>query len=334
MKFVDFLKDKVGLLILNFSFLIFISLVIIFSPLQQIYFDTIVYIFLTNLIFLSLYIGISYYKKNRFLNLLKEDINVSRLTQTDLFKLTNEEKLYIDYLKNFQQQWENSVIEIQSKSQANSEIMDMWVHDIKIPISILKLIIERNEDPSCEDLLDKMDNEIMRIENSVERVLYLSRLEDFHNDFLIHEVQIEKLLREVVRRYSKYFISKKIKFTLENVNYTCLSDKKWLLFIFDQLINNALKYTETGGSISITGVKNSTSILITIRDTGCGIKKEDLNRIFNKGFTGNNGRNNTKSTGLGLYLVKELCAKLEHDISVTSVYNEYTEFNIVLKNNI
>ncbi|WP_017415268.1 sensor histidine kinase [Clostridium tunisiense] len=334
MKFIDFLKDKVGLLIFNFSFLIFISLVIIFSPLQQIYFDTILYIFLTNLIFLSLYLSISYYKKNRFLNSLKEDINVSRLTQTDLFKLTNEEKLYIDYLKNFQQQWEDSVNEIQSKSQTNSEIMDMWVHDIKIPISILKLIIERNEDPSCEELLDKMDNEIMRIENSVERVLYLSRLEDFHNDFLIHEVQIEKLLREVIRRYSKYFISKKIKFTLENVNYTCLSDKKWLLFIFDQLINNALKYTETGGSISITGVKNSTSIIITIRDTGCGIKKEDLNRIFNKGFTGNNGRNNTKSTGLGLYLVKELCAKLEHHIHVTSLYNEHTEFNIVLKNNI
>jgi signal transduction histidine kinase len=334
MRFIDFIKDKAGLLIFNFSFLAFIVLVIIFSPLETILFDTILYIIISNLIFLAFYTGISYYKKNKFFNSLNEDININRFNDINLFKLTNEEKLYVKYLKNYQKQCEDSISEIRNNFQKNSEIMDMWVHDIKIPISILKLIIERNDDSSCEQVLDKIDNEIMRIENSVERILYLSRLEDFHNDFIIQEVQLGKLLREVIRRYSKYFISKKIKFTLTNVDHICLSDKKWLLFIFDQVINNALKYTETGDSISIIGEKKDSSLMITIRDTGCGIKKEDLNRIFNKGFTGNNGRNNTKSTGLGLYLVKELCNKLDHGIYVNSIYNEFTEFTITFKQNI
>lgn len=334
MRFIDFIKDKFGLFIFNFSFLAFVILVIIFSPLDIILLDTISYIVIVNLIFLSLYICISYYKKNIFFHSLSECININRFNDINLFKLTNEEKIYVKLLKNCQEQWEDSMNKISNNFQRNTEIMDMWVHDIKMPISILKLIIERNENPSCEQLLDKIDNEVMRIENSVERVLYLSRLEDFHNDFLIQEVQLEKILREIIRRYSKYFISKKIKFNLDNVAFICLSDKKWLSFIFDQLINNALKYTESEDSISITGEKKDNSLIVIIRDTGCGIKKEDLNRIFNKGFTGNNGRNNAKSTGLGLYLVKELCNKLEHNIIVNSIYNEFTEFIIVFKQNI
>lgn len=334
MRFIDFIKDKFELFIFNFSFLAFVILVIIFSPLDIILLDTISYIVIVNLIFLSFYICISYYKKNGFFHSLIEGININRFNDINLFKLTNEEKIYVKLLKNYQEQWEDSMNKISNNFQRNTEIMDMWVHDIKIPISILKLIIERNEDPSCEQLLDKIDNEVMRIENSVERVLYLSRLEDFHNDFLIQEVQLEKMLREIIRRYSKYFISKKIKLNLDNLDFICLSDKKWLSFIFDQLINNALKYTESEGSISITGEKEDNSLIVIIRDTGCGIKKEDLNRIFNKGFTGNNGRNNAKSTGLGLYLVKELCNKLEHNIIVNSIYNEYTEFIIVFQQNI
>ncbi|HAK43167.1 MAG TPA: sensor histidine kinase [Clostridium sp.] len=334
MRFIDFLKDRFELFIFNFSFLAFVILVIIFSPLDIILFDTISYIIIVDLIFLSFYICISYYRKNKFFNLLSEGINIDRISTINLFKLTNEEKIYVKFLKDYQEQWEDYINEIRNNFQGNTEIMDMWVHDIKIPISILKLIIDRNEDSYHEQLLDKIDNEVMRIENSVERVLYLSRLEDFHNDFLIKEVQLEKILREIIRRYSKYFISKKIKLILNNIDYVCLSDKKWLSFIFDQLINNALKYTESGGSISITGEKKDNSFIVIIRDTGCGIKKEDLNRIFNKGFTGNNGRNNAKSTGLGLYLVKELCNKLEHDIVVNSIYNEYTEFIVIFKQSI
>ncbi|MEG2788639.1 MAG: ATP-binding protein [Romboutsia sp.] len=117
---------------------------------------------------------------------------------------------------------------------------------------------------------------------------------------------------------------------LDNLNYTVLSYKKWLLFIFGQLIGNALKYTDSNDSISIRSQVLSNYIFVKINDTRCGIKEEDLNRIFDKCFTGNNGRNNAKSTSLSLYLVKELCSNLNHTIEVNSSYGEYSEFVIKL----
>jgi signal transduction histidine kinase len=328
MKFIDFIKDKLGLLIFNFSFLIFTILVIMFSPLDIILFDTIFYITIINLVFLSVYLTISYIRKNKFFSLLKEGVYTNSFNDVSLLKLSNEEKKYLMLFKNHQKQCEDIINDATDIFEENSEVLNMWVHDIKMPISIIKIIIEGNESPYCEKTLNKIDTELMRIENSVERVLYLSRLDNFHKDFLIHEVDVEQVLREIIRKYSKYFIEKKVKLNLENVSHNILSDKKWLSFVFDQIISNALNYTQCEDSISIIGEKKDKTFKITIRDTGCGIKKEDLNRIFEKGFTGNNGRNNTKSTGLGLYLAKELCDKLGHSLSVNSIYNEYTEFTI------
>ncbi|WP_250859224.1 sensor histidine kinase [Oceanirhabdus seepicola] len=267
------------------------------------------------------------------MTLLDECIDTNNLNKVSLFKINNEEKQCLKLIKTYKKQTEDIINNTTDKFKENKEFMDIWVHDIKMPISILKIIIERNQVPECEKLLDKIDDEVTRIENSVERVLYLSRLESFHKDFLIQEVNLEKVVREIIRKYSKYFIANKIKLSLENVNYYALSDKKWLLFIFDQIISNALKYTESDDSISIIGEKTDNTFKVIIKDTGCGIKKEDLDRIFEKGFTGSRGRNMMKSTGLGLYLAKELCNKLGHHIHVHSKYNEYTEFIIVFKEN-
>lgn len=333
MKFIDFLKDKYSLLIFNFSFLTITILVIVFSPLDIILFDTIFYITILNLTFLVFYLILSYIRKNKFLTFLDESIDINNLNKVSMFKINNEEKQYLKLIKAYKKQTEDIINFNNDKFKENKEFMDIWVHDIKMPISILKILIERNQGPECEKLLDKIDDEVTRIENSVERVLYLSRLDAFHKDFLIQEVNLEKIIREVIRKYSKYFISNKIKLNLENINSYALSDKKWLSFIFDQIISNALKYTESHDSISILGEKKGNTFNIIIKDTGCGIKKEDISRIFEKGFTGSSGRNNVKSTGLGLYLAKELSTKLGHQIRVTSKYNEYTEFTITFKSN-
>lgn len=333
MKFIDFIKDKLELFIFNFSFLIFTILVIMFSPLDVILFDTIFYITIINLIFFSFYLIISYIRKNKFLNLLKEGVSANCFNEVRLLKISNEQNKCLELIKDYQKKCENTINAANDIFEENSEVLNMWVHDVKMPISIIKIIIERNESTYCEKTLDKIDNEVMRIENSVERVLYLSRLDNFHKDFFIHEVNLEKVIREVIRKYSKYFIANRVKLNLENVSHTILSDKKWLLFIFDQVISNALKYTQCEDSISLIGEKKGNTFIVIIKDTGCGIKKEDLNRIFEKGFTGNNGRSNAKSTGLGLYLAKELCEKLDHGIYVASIYNEYTEVSIIFKEN-
>lgn len=328
MKLIDFIKDKLGVIIFNFSFLIFVVLVIIFSPLDAIIFDTIFYITTVNLLFLSLYLIISYIRKNKFLNLLKEGVDTNSFNDVGLFKMSNEDNVYLKLMKNYKNQCENIINASTDLFNQNKDILNMWVHDIKMPISIIKLIIERNENTYFEKVLDRVDNQVMRIENCVERVLYLSRIDDFHRDFLIHQVNLEEVIKEIIKKYSKYFIANKVNLSLEDIAHNILSDKKWLIFILDQIISNSLKYTQCGDSISIACQEKDNILKMIIRDTGCGIKKEDLNRIFDKGFTGNNGRNNAKSTGLGLYLVKELCEKLDYEISVHSIYNEYTEFII------
>lgn len=333
MKFIDFLKDKIGLLLFNFIFLFFTVLVVIFSPIDESLVSSVTYIIIINLVLLALYLSISYFRISRLLNVLKDDINSNSFREITLLKPNNEESIYLDIIKQYEEKFELILNENDNKFEENKSIMNMWVHDIKMPISIIKIIIEQNEAPTFENTLGEIDNEIMRIENAVERVLYFSRLENFHRDFLVQEVNIEKIVREVIRKYSKYFIANKIKLQLDNLDYTILSDKKWLIFIFDQLIGNSLKYTDKNGFISIfSELNNDNFIEVHIKDDGCGIKKEDLNRIFEKGFTGNNGRNNAKSTGLGLFLVKELCDKLEHKVEVKSIYGEFSEFIIHFSN--
>ncbi|CZR96911.1 Sensor histidine kinase GraS [Clostridioides difficile] len=274
---------------------------------------------------------ISYIKKNKFLNNIKNDIAQINSHDIELIKCKNEEKIYLNTIKNYQYKCNKIINNNVKKFEENKEIMSMWVHDIKMPIAIIKLTLEQNEDLIDEKISNDIDNEIFRIENSVEKILYLSKLEDFHKDFLIQEVNIEKIIRDIIRKYSKYFISKKIILGLNNLNFKVLSDEKWLYFIFEQLLSNSLKYSSLGDNISIYCKTTKNYLQLRVEDTGCGIKKEDLNRIFNKGFTGNNGRNNAKSTGLGLYLAKELCDKLGHKIDVDSEYNQYTKFTITFK---
>ncbi|RDY26773.1 sensor histidine kinase [Romboutsia weinsteinii] len=334
MRFLDFLKDKIGLLVFNFIFLFFTVLVVLLSPIGESLIGSVIYIIVINLVLISLFLVISYFRKSKLLSALKEDINTNSFREITFLKPNNEESIYIDIIKQYEKKCEQILNKNADRYEENQAIMNMWVHDIKMPISIIKLIIEQNEVPSFENTLDDIDNEVMRIENAVERVLYLSRLENFHRDFLVQSVNLEKIIREVIRKYSKYFISNKITLNLQALDYTVLSDKKWLLFIFDQLIGNALKYTNKNDSISIFGTINNGFIEIHIKDSGCGIKKEDLNRVFEKGFTGSNGRNNAKSTGLGLFLVKELCDKLEHKIKVNSIYGEFSEFIIYFNNSL
>lgn len=331
MSFKDFLKDKLGFLIYNFTFLIFTIAVILFSPVDIFLTDTILYILIINVVFLLLYLLISYIKKNKFLNSIKNDIAQINSHDIELIKCKNEEKIYLNTIKNYQYKCNKIINNNVKKFEENKEIMSMWVHDIKMPIAIIKLTLDQNEALIDEKISNDIDNEIFRIENSVEKILYLSKLEDFHKDFLIQEVNIEKIIRDIIRKYSKYFISKKIILGLNNLNFKVLSDEKWLYFIFEQLLSNSLKYSSLGDNISIYCKTTKNYLQLRVEDTGCGIKKEDLNRIFNKGFTGNNGRNNAKSTGLGLYLAKELCDKLGHKIDVDSEYNQYTKFTITFK---
>ena len=206
------------------------------------------------------------------------------------------------------------------KKQADNDYYTAWVHQIKTPIATMKLLLSQNAEENKE-----LSAELFRIEQYVEMVLSYIRLRSDSNDLVIKEYSLDELIRETIRKFAPQFIAKKLKLNYKPTNKTAVTDKKWLMFIFEQLIFNAIKYTPEG-EITISVEGNT----VKISDTGIGIAPEDIPRIFEKGYTGANGRLGQKSSGLGLFLSKKAASLISADISVQSIPGSGTEFSVIL----
>ncbi len=206
------------------------------------------------------------------------------------------------------------------------EYIETWVHEIKTPIASTKLIIENNRD----EVTNKIDFQIDRIEGFVEQVLYYSRSDDVSKDYIIKQINLDNVVRNVVKRNYRDFIHKKIKLDTKNINEIVYSDTKWIEFIINQIIGNSIKYSSSKEPmISIYSIKKFNSVMLTVEDNGVGIIDKDIDRVFEKGFTGENGRKFSKSTGMGLYLCEKLCSKLGLKITIDSEVNEGTKVTLI-----
>lgn len=234
------------------------------------------------------------------------------------------EKDYYDIIEKIHQENLKNQSFAQSRYTNLEDITTLWAHQIKTPISAMRLLLQTNESEDNNELKD----ELFEIEKYVEMLLGYYRLNSDTNDFVIRRIDCEPIIRTVIRQYAKFFIRKKIQIEVEHLNITVLSDEKWLSFVFEQILSNALKYTNEG-MIRIYTEKGHT---IVIEDTGIGIQEEDLPRVFEKGYTGYNGRSDKKSTGLGLYLCKMILNKLGHTITINSIINKGTIVRINLEN--
>ncbi|PKM50293.1 MAG: hypothetical protein CVV01_00490 [Firmicutes bacterium HGW-Firmicutes-6] len=202
----------------------------------------------------------------------------------------------------------------------------LWAHQIKTPISAMGLLLQTEE--SDRERTRAYGQELFKIEQYVEMVLQYLRLESMSSDLILVEYDLADIVRQAVKKYGIIFINKKISLELAELNCRVLSDEKWLVFVLEQVISNALKYTNQG-KISIYLDQQSEKTLI-IEDTGVGIRAEDIARIFDRGFTGYNGRMDKKSTGIGLYLCQQVLDKLAHTITVTSQVGQGTRVSIDL----
>ena len=197
----------------------------------------------------------------------------------------------------------------------------LWAHQIKTPIAALKLLCQEDDSERGRE----MTAELLRVEQYVEMVLHYLRLESESTDYVLRETEIDSLLRQAVRRYAPLFIRSRVSLQLEETGLRVLTDGKWLGFVVEQVLSNALKYTASGSvTISMDGDD------LCIRDTGMGIAAEDLPRIFEQGFTGVNGRRDRQASGIGLYLCRRICRNLGHTIRASSVPNQGTEIRIGL----
>ena len=208
-----------------------------------------------------------------------------------------------------------------------SDMMDyytMWVHQIKTPIAAMRLLLQSEETSNSEELLDQL----FKIEQYVGMVLQYLRVESMSGDLLLSRYELDDIVKQAIKKHTKSFIRKKITLHYEEIHKKVLTDEKWLVFVIEQLISNALKYTNSG-SISIYLDKELPDTLV-IEDTGIGICPEDLPRVCEKGYTGYNGRADKKSTGIGLYLCKRILNKLSHTMTITSEVSTGTKVYINL----
>ncbi len=197
-----------------------------------------------------------------------------------------------------------------------------WVHDIKINIAVIYLLLENLE----EEQSQKTISEMKQMEFSVNQMLYVTRANNYNIDIKSEQVSVKDEIKKAIKENTEFFIDKNIEIIVEVEGFNIISDRKWIHYILSQIINNSSKYTNENGELYIFSKEDSKAYYLHIKDNGIGIPKEDINRIFNKGFTGKNGRTRTKSTGIGLYYAKKMCNNLNIDLKVESEEGEYTEF--------
>lgn len=197
-----------------------------------------------------------------------------------------------------------------------------WAHQIKTPIAAMKLTLQ-NEDSA---LSRRLSSDLFRIEQYVQMVLTYLRLDSDTTDYVFRDCDLDDILRPCLRKFAPEFIDRKLQLIYEPTEQTCLTDEKWLSFVIEQLLSNALKYTMTG-SIRIEAEGKT----LRITDTGIGIAPEDLPRIFEKGYTGKNGRRDKTASGIGLYLCRRICTNLGIELSAASTPGEGTEISLILQ---
>jgi len=198
----------------------------------------------------------------------------------------------------------------------------LWTHQIKTPIAALRLLLQGDDTERGRELWA----ELFKVEQYVDMALQYLRLEGGGSDYVIQEVALEPVVRQAVRKYAPLFIRSHVTLTLNPIQGSVLSDGKWLSFLVEQLLSNAVKYAR-GGSVTIS--QEGEDLLIT--DTGIGIAPEDLPRVFERGYTGCNGRTDRKSTGIGLYLCQSVCGRLGHTIALTSRPGQGTTVRLTLR---
>ena len=251
---------------------------------------------------------VCYYKKCRSLTMVENSIDV---TLDNLPKTSNQiEKMYTELLKLLTNEKNEEVNNILNSKKETMEYVTLWSHQIKTPITALQLLANDTD----EEIRIEILNRLFEIEQYQDMMLQYLRLEGGGSDYVLADYSVKDMVNQVVKYFARIFISKGISVKIQvDESRKVVTDEKWMVFVLKQLISNALKYTSKG-EICISFDNDE----LLMKDSGIGIAKEDLPRIFDRGYTGYNGRKDKKATGLGLYLTKQILDRLNHKIEIDS----------------
>ncbi|MGI6308396.1 MAG: sensor histidine kinase [Dethiobacteria bacterium] len=329
MKPLEFVKDKIVYVISHLT-VIALTVLILYSFIPK---EGISLAVITGILYFvgaSIPLIYEYQQKRDFYNNLL--INFDRLDRKNLIAEVSELPSFkegiilYDLLKGSNKAYLEEINRYKIIQEEYREYIELWVHEVKTPIASSKLIAQNNRNHVTDSILEELD----KIESFVEQALFYSRSNTVEKDYLVKEISLQDLCYAVFRKNSKLFIQNKVAAETNNLNFTVFCDAKWLDFILDQLVINAIKYRKKeNGKIKMSAVQQENSIVLSVIDNGIGIAENELPRIFNKGFVGTNGRKTEKSTGMGLYICKKLCDKLGLSISAASTRGCGTTISLI-----
>lgn len=327
MKFKEYIEDKFIFLCINFIIFFILSSILYNLNINKIY---ILLLFILWFCPLFSYILLEYIKYKSYFNKINETLNFldKKYLLPEVIESTNyflTEQIN-DILKIISRDMHENINYYKKNRNEYKEYIETWVHEIKTPISSSKLIIENNKN----EITKTIDIQLEKIEEFVEQVLYYSKIDTLEKDYIIKKNNLKNIILNVIKKNSKEFILNKVQLNLNVIDAIIYTDSKWLEFILNQIISNCLKYKKSKNPIiNIKTNKFKNHIILYIEDNGIGICEKDINKVFEKGFTGYNGRKFYKSTGIGLYLCKKLCDKLNIIINISSKENIETKVELI-----
>ncbi|MCI9380521.1 MAG: HAMP domain-containing histidine kinase [Dorea sp.] len=325
MKFSAFLKDKWVFLLSQTAIILFLALLLNVMDINNAA-NALVCICL-----LLITIGalvLEFVQKNSFYKQLYQNLDamekkhyISSVIEEAGF---TEGVLLIDVLKQTTKSMNDAIAAYRRMNTEYQDYIETWIHEIKIPISCIDLICENNKG----EIASGVKEELSRIDGYVEQALYYARSTNLEKDYMIREIRLDELIKGILKKHSKQLISAKATPHFDNLSQTVYGDPKWLEFILGQLIANSIKYKKETLTLTFSACEEQNNVLLYISDDGIGIPESELPRIFEKGFTGTNGRSYAKSTGIGLYLCRQLCNKMRLSISAYSASGQGTTMQI------
>lgn len=326
MKFKDYIKDKT-ICIFTYS----INTIIIFLILKILKININIIIIIISILLFNgiLLLIINYCRKKEYytdmINMINKLDKKYLILETIPEPLTYEERIINNVLYAINKSMIENIRTKEKNITEFKEFIEIWVHEVKIPISSLVLKCHNNKEKYGNELI----NIVRKLDNYADNVLYYVRSENTEKDFCINEVNSKDIIRSVILKNKDDLLENNIDLIVDDINIKVYTDKKWIEYIINQIINNCIKYKKEKDSIiKISSISTNDYVCLIIYDNGIGIDYRDLKRVFDKSFTGANGRNKVKSTGMGLYIVKNLIDKLGHTINIDSNKNEYTEVKI------
>lgn len=323
----DFIRERIVFIIINSLILLFTAVLLMVLKVDSF---AILFIVIINGAGILTYHIFDYLRKKQYYDEIKENMEsldkkylISEVIEEGTF---TESKLIYDVICKSNKAMNDEIGEFKRGINDYREYIELWVHEIKTPIATCKLLIENNESPFTESI----GEEVCKLENYIDQALFYTRSNTLEKDYIIKEMSLSSCVNKVLNNNADSLIKKRVKINLGDLEKRVYSDIKWIEFILGQIISNSIKYmNKEHKELKIYSSESSKYVILNIEDNGAGISEKDLSRVFDKGFTGENGRKFGKSTGIGLYLCKKLCKKLGLDITLISEEGKFTRVSII-----